>query len=165
MVSSPGPHQCADGATPSEESPTDADWYANLLWLDRRKCLLLVQAETLFSVFRADVRTAELRPFGAYVVRSVEDELREEVLPIDTFGPLQEEPVQVGKTASRRVLGFMNDMAVHIRYRTAVMGGLDRADPRILNRELRRTLQNRDGYIDAMGSIAKRLEAWRSDSP
>jgi uncharacterized protein DUF6933 len=149
----------ARDATLSEESPTAGDWYANLLWLDRRKCLLLVHAETLFSVFRADIRTAELRPFAAYVVDSVENELGEEELPIDTFGPLQEELVRVGRTASRSVLGFMNDMAVHIRYRTAVMGGLDCADPRILNRELRRTLHNRDGYVDPMRLVAKRLDA------
>lgn len=151
----------ARGATLSDEPPTDADWYANLLWLDRRKCLLLVQAETLFAVFRADVRTAELRPFGTYVVRAIEDELREEALPIGTFGPLQEELVRVGKTASRSILGFMNDMAVHLRYGTAAMGGLDRADPRILNRVLRRTLHNRDGYTDAMRSVATHLDAQR----
>ncbi|MFN2615181.1 MAG: hypothetical protein ABR552_10255 [Actinomycetota bacterium] len=31
-------------------------WYANLLWFDRRKCLLLTLAPTLFSVSVADVR-------------------------------------------------------------------------------------------------------------
>lgn len=148
-------------ATPSEGPPTDTDWYANLLWIERRKCLLLVQAETLFAVFRADVRASDLRPFAAWVVRSVEDELHEEALPLDTFGPLQEELVRVGKTASRSVLGFMNDMAVHIRYRTAVMGGLDCADLRILNRTLRRTPHNRDGYTDAMRGVAKHLKARR----
>jgi hypothetical protein len=31
--------------------PADDDWYVNLLWLDRRKCLLVTHAGTLFSVF------------------------------------------------------------------------------------------------------------------
>jgi hypothetical protein len=42
------------GARPTDlvrVEPSDDDWYANVLWLDRRKCLLLAQAGTLFSVF------------------------------------------------------------------------------------------------------------------
>jgi len=42
----------------TDPPPSDDDWYLNLLWLDRRKCLLLTHAETLFPVFIADVRTA-----------------------------------------------------------------------------------------------------------
>ena len=37
--------------TLSELPAADEDWYANLLWLDRQKCLLLTHAGTLFSVF------------------------------------------------------------------------------------------------------------------
>jgi hypothetical protein len=31
--------------------PDEYQWYADLLWFDRRKCLLLTHAETFFSVF------------------------------------------------------------------------------------------------------------------
>ena len=37
---------------------SDDDWYANLVWLDRRKCLLLTHADTLFPIFIADVPQA-----------------------------------------------------------------------------------------------------------
>ena len=46
-----------------EAPPKSDDWYANLLWLDRRKCLLITHAGTLFSLFVVDVRIADLRPF------------------------------------------------------------------------------------------------------
>jgi hypothetical protein len=46
--------------TLSEVPPTDDDWYLNLLWIDRQKCLLLTHAGTLFSVFRAGVHCADL---------------------------------------------------------------------------------------------------------
>ena len=42
-------------ATPQ---PDGEDWYANLLVLDRRKCLLLTHPSTLFTVFEPDVRAA-----------------------------------------------------------------------------------------------------------
>ncbi len=40
-------------------APDPGDWYANLLWLDRHKCLLLTHAATLFSVF-GNLRSQEL---------------------------------------------------------------------------------------------------------
>jgi hypothetical protein len=40
------------------------DWYAHLLWIDRRKCLLMTHAGTLFSVFMPNVTAAGLRPIG-----------------------------------------------------------------------------------------------------
>ncbi len=45
--------------------PAPDDWYANLIWIDRRKCLLVVHADTLFPIFVANVRKAQpakLRP-------------------------------------------------------------------------------------------------------
>ena len=54
-----------------EVPPSDDDWYLNLLWFDRRKCLLLTHAGTVFSVFIPDVRKAELAPTGPYVIDAV----------------------------------------------------------------------------------------------
>ena len=54
---------------------SDDDWYLNLLWIKRRKCLLLTHSGTLFSVFRAGIRVADLRPPGDYVVEAIETEL------------------------------------------------------------------------------------------
>ncbi len=34
-------------------APDAEDWYANLLWSDRRKCLLLTHSGTLFTIFEA----------------------------------------------------------------------------------------------------------------
>lgn len=83
----------------------------NLLWLDRRKCLLLTHVGTLFPVFAADVRATDLRPLGAYVVGIIEAELASENLSPDRLGRLDPNAVQVAKATSRSVLGFMNEMA------------------------------------------------------
>jgi len=37
------------------------DWYANLLWFDCHKCLLLTHSATLFTIFEADVTASRLR--------------------------------------------------------------------------------------------------------
>jgi hypothetical protein len=54
--------------------PDPDDWYATLLWLDGRKCLLLTHAGTLFPVFAADVRAAELRPLGPWLTATIGDQ-------------------------------------------------------------------------------------------
>jgi hypothetical protein len=38
------------GGPLTDAVPADDDWYANVLTIERRKCLLLVHAETLFAV-------------------------------------------------------------------------------------------------------------------
>lgn len=63
---------------------TSDDWYANLLWVDRRKCLLIVHGGTLFALFAADVRVGDLRPFEPRIVDLLAAELLEEGLPTDT---------------------------------------------------------------------------------
>jgi hypothetical protein len=145
--------------TLTELPPAADDWYANLLWLDRQKCLLLTHAGTLFSVFRAGVGKADLRPIGAYVVKAVEAELRSESLPPDTFAQLNPDTVRLAKTASRSTLGFMNEMAVHLRYGVADAGGLSHCEISALNRGLRRTLHKRGGYAYPIELVAQRLAA------
>jgi hypothetical protein len=145
--------------TLTEPPPADDDWYANLLWLDRQKCLLLTHAGTLFSVFLAGIRQADLRPLGPYLVKAIETEFRSESLPPDTFGRLDPDAVRLAKTASRSTLGFMNEMAVHLRYGVADAGGLSHCDISALNHHLRRTLHNRDGYVYPIELVAQRLAA------
>ncbi len=96
--------------------PSDADWYANLLWLDRRKRLLLAHAGTLFSVFVADVHRADLSPLGSLVVRIIQRELRTEGLPLDTLGNLDLNAVELAKTAQPECAGL------HERNRTLLRG-------------------------------------------
>ena len=45
-------------------TPDGEDWYANLLWLSGRKCLLLTHTATLFTALETDVRVADLHDPG-----------------------------------------------------------------------------------------------------
>jgi hypothetical protein len=134
----------------------DDDWYLDLVWIDRRKCLLLTHTETLFSVFRAGVRSADLRPLGPYLVAAIQTELGAEHLPPDTLGPLQPDDVWLARTASRSMLGFMNQMTFEIRYRVARHGGLPECDPDNINHQLRRTLRKRGEYVHPIDLVSQR---------
>ena len=134
-----------DARALAQRDPGEDDWYLNVLWLERRKCLLLTHAGSLFSIFVPDVRAPQLRPLGSFLVPLIEQELRDERLPPNTLGPLDPVAVELAKTASRHVLGVMNDMALYCRYATHGAGGLARCDTRSLNRQLRRDLHTRGG--------------------
>jgi len=137
-----GTDQVADpGPAPDAE-----DWYANLLWFDRRKCLLLTHVGTLFSMFEADVRVADLRDTQRLVIRLIGRELAREGLPATTFGALEEQGLIVASTANRSVLGCMNDMAMLCEHAIATSGGLRQADLADLNRALRRNINSARGY-------------------
>ena len=134
---------------------SDEDWYANLLWLERQKCLLLAHARTLFSVFVPSVHKADLMPVGASIVALIDNELLAENLPLDRLGVLDPGSVVLAKTASRSVLGYMNEMARFCEYAVAESGGLARSDVQELNRELRRQLhlsRQPPGYFVLSGS-------------
>lgn len=139
--------------------PTEDDWYANLLWLDRRKCRLIAHAGTLFPVFAANVRKRDLEPFGLFLIRIAEARLRDEGLPADVLGELDPDSVRLARTASRSVLGFMNDMALACRHEVEASGGLDVTDVDALNGRLLRTLHNREGYHDPLELVARRLQS------
>lgn len=130
----------------SAADPTSEDWYGNLLWLDGRKCVLLTHADTLFSIFAPDVRAAQLRPVGPWLTMLIHDHLAAEQLPQDALGSLTVDEVRVGQTASRHVLGVMNDMAFGIEYAIAHAGALNACDIADLNHQLRRGLHRHDGH-------------------
>ena len=119
--------------------PSDQDWYANLIWVDGRKCLLLAHAGTLFSVFVPDVRKADLLSIGPSILSFIRKELEAEDLPMDRFDGLDLE-IALARTESRSILGYMNEMARFCDYAVLTAGGLGRIDARKLNRDLRREL-------------------------
>jgi len=143
----------------SELPPTDNDWYLNLVWIERQKCLLLTHTGTLFSVFRAGVRVADLRPLGNYLADAIETELRAEGLPTDTFSPLEPENVRLAKTASRSTLGFMTEMAFELGRIITDKGGIRHNDINALNHALRRMLWNRGDYVRPIELVSQHLNA------
>jgi hypothetical protein len=138
---------------------SEDDWYANVLWIERRKCLLLMHAATLFPVFVADVRAAAWRPPGPAVVAAIETALAREHLAAGAFGELDPAAVVIAATASRRVLGYMNEIAHACRCGVELAGGLEHVDVDELNRGLSRLLHNRGGYHTALDLLAQRARA------
>lgn len=126
----------ASDLTPVQEPPADDDWYANLLTIDRRKCLLLMHASTLFPVFCANIRKRDVRAPGPFVIAQIRAALAQEQLHSDALGPLDARDVRLARTASRSVLGHMNEAALDCRH------AIDAAGASEPGRSTRRSLES-----------------------
>ena len=146
-----------------DRAPDDEDWYANLLWLSGRKCLLLTHSATLFTVFEADVRAADLRDHGRMVTGLISRELLREQLPANTFGNPDPASVALAKTADRSVLGCMNDMAFMCEAVITRSGGLATTDIGQLNQALRRNINTARDYQPPIELAAARVAGKGTD--
>ena len=133
------------GGLPVEAPPGVDDWYGHLFVVERRKCLVLVHADTLFSVIDTDVRVAQLDDLGIYLATRIIDALASEGLPGGTLGPTDPSKLQVAKTASRSVLGHINEIILDAQYAIEDAGGLQHANLHVINHEIRTRLRGRDG--------------------
>ena len=97
-------------STPAVGEATEHDWYAHLVRVDRRKCLLMTHAGTLFSVFVPNVTAAGLRPIGPPVVSAIQAALRTELCRRD---PRRARRPAGDRRQDRRspILGTINDLA------------------------------------------------------
>ena len=84
-------------------------------------------------MFVPDVRAPELRATKHLVTRLITGALVAEDLPVDTFGDLLREELVVARTADRRVLGRMNDLAFLCGETAARSDGLRHLDVAALN--------------------------------
>jgi hypothetical protein len=128
------------------ESPLD--WYANLLWIERRKCVLFTNVSTLFGFLIPDVRKADLRrlpdlflhhllenlecgDFGAAAVRTA----------LELYGG-----PSLQRATNRSVLGSMNDYALQFRVMIDSAGGLRRCPILAINRRVSDSPMSAIGY-------------------
>jgi Domain of unknown function (DUF6933) len=118
------------------------EWYANLLWIERRKCLLITHGRTLFSVFVPDVVKTDITPLGPFLSRQIWFSLITEGLPSTTFGALDPEGLEFARTADRRILGCMADQAFGCEYEVLGSGGLRHSNMVEINRRLHRSIHS-----------------------
>lgn len=91
------------------------DWYVNRLVVDRQPLLLLVSSLTLLPIV---ILGRDVRTLPARLPELVRNRLHRLYLPGDWIDAevAAMAPVAVAKTASRSVLGVMNDFAHSIPY-------------------------------------------------
>lgn len=132
----------------SPSKVTDAEgglvsWHANLLRIDRRKCVLFTNDLTLYSVFVPGLRKPQFQGivdvFGQAVFRSLRlAEFTQAEIETVLDAIQGEAELQVTKTNNRSVLGSMNDLALQLEWQISSSGGLERCAIDNINERLNR---------------------------
>jgi hypothetical protein len=112
-------------------------WHANLIHIDRRKCVLFVNDKTLFNFIVPDLSRAQIRKLEKLFKSYLSCVLADAGIPeADRARILSEyDEVEYANTNSKSVLGSMNDLAFHYKYSTQKAGGVHSpAVPEIIRR-------------------------------
>ena len=115
-------------------------WHANLLTIDRRKCILFTQDSTLYSFFVPGLKKPQFENFREVFGQNLFKNLLWENFSQNQIEIILDEhrEIIIAKTNNRSVLGSMNDLAFQLKYRIAAMGGLSNVDLAELNHDLNR---------------------------
>ncbi len=116
------------------------DWHANLLRVERRKCVLFTNSDTLYSIFVFGLKRADFDHLDAIFRQSLFRRLR-----IEGFSQNQKEKaleeyrtIHFAKTNNRSVLGSRNDLAFHMEAHIKSSGGIDNLGRDAINDALNR---------------------------
>jgi hypothetical protein len=146
----------SEGVTSSDEMGC---WHANLLRIDRRKCILFTHDVTLYSFLIPGFKKPQFENFREVFGQHLFKNLLWENFPQNQIEIVLDEhrEVIIAKTNNRSVLGSMNDLAFQLKYRIAAMGGLVNVDITKLNHELNRIPMSTIKEIYSINELRKLL--------
>jgi hypothetical protein len=115
-------------------------WHANLIRIERRKCLLLTNDRTLYSFLIPGAKKKDLGNFQELFVLHLKKNLAAEGFgPEDVNKALEEySEIEIASTKSRSVLGSMNDLTDQADFLVSRAGGLEKCDILTMNMMLNR---------------------------
>lgn len=132
----------------TERSGFLGSWFAHLFRIERRKCLIFTNDETLYSFVVPAFRRAELADlpalFSEHLLRSLEIENLDGYVRSRIENEL--EPLVVAPTNNRSVVGSMNDLRYMAEVRIEAEGGLDVFDAGRVGRFVNRTPMSALGH-------------------
>ena len=101
-------------------------WHANLIHINRRKCVLFANDKTLFNFIAPDVSRPDIRELRQLFLSYLHPVLAGEGFSKPEREEIASEydEVQIAKSASKSVLGSMNDLAFHYEHRILTAGGI-----------------------------------------
>lgn len=101
-------------------------WHANLIHINRRKCVLFVNDRTLLNFVVTDVDRKHIRGLRQLFWDSLACVLASEDAPETFLTRLANEydEIEVSKSSDRSVLGISNDLAFHYRHSILEAGGV-----------------------------------------
>ncbi|MEA3277244.1 MAG: hypothetical protein U9Q81_18550 [Pseudomonadota bacterium] len=142
---------------------TETGWHANLLRIDRYRCVLFTHDQTLFSFFVCRPTRLDFEHFPAVFGQGLFKALLRAGFSQGQVEYMLEatREIRFAKTNNRRVLGSMNNMAEMLEWTISSRGGLAAADPADLQRLLNETPFKAIGYEHPLKRMQDLLSEFR----
>jgi hypothetical protein len=95
-----------------------AEWYANLVIIERQKCIVFMNTSTHFVTLSFGRKKPEIQRFRELFVNSLVHALEAEAVNSEIIEKFLSayETVSLGKTNNRSVLGYLNDVIHMVQY-------------------------------------------------
>ncbi len=125
----------------SMQHPSElGSWHANLLRIDRRKCVLFTHDTTLYSFFVPGLKKPDFKSIREIFRQNLFKSLMAENLPQKHIEIFLDDirAIEICKTNNRSVLGSMNDLTFQLKYQIADQGGIEMTDITKLIHDLNR---------------------------
>jgi len=123
-------------------------WHANTFYIERRKCVLVTNDITLFTMFIPGLKKPDFQSFHFMFGQQLFKNLLHEKIPQKQIEKilLKCEDIKYKRTNNRSVLGSMNELKFQLEYHIEAEGGLERTDIFELNHRLNRTIMSSIKY-------------------
>jgi len=115
-----------DLVTAKQDSTGLGAWHANLIYIDRKKCILFTNDKTLFNFIVPGVRRAQIKDLAGLFRGYLECVLADEDINSAIIENILREycEIEYSATDSKKIFGSMNDLAYHCKVRISYEGGI-----------------------------------------
>ena len=142
--------------------PTEGlgNWYCNIIRIDKKKCLLFTNEKTLYSFLIPKVLKANLKNIEQEFLINLSDNLQYEGFGLEVIDKVMQEYQEIGfaKTASKKVLGSMNQLAFEYEVLVEQKEGLENVKILEMNRDINRTILNGIKFLHPIDALKKLLQ-------
>ena len=138
------------------------DWLANLIWIERRKCILFTNEKTLFSFIVLDVKKRDLKNLRSFFVENLRKGLSAVGIPTPTIAKplLGLGNIKIARAENRSVLGSMNDYAFQYKVHILEEGGINQCDIGNITSRVNETPMKAIGYESGTRKMLELLEQY-----
>jgi len=103
-----------------------SEWYANLIYIEGKKCILFTESKTLYSILLPNIKKSDVSNIINLFYNQLHNSLisigiREELIIKMFPKPLE---IYYSKTQSMKILGSMNEYAFQYKYYILERGGI-----------------------------------------
>lgn len=135
------------------------NWHANLLTLDRRKCVIFTNDQTRYSFLVVGLRKPDFQILDEVFRQSLFKSLLNDGFDQEQIEKVLDEIREISftKTSSRSVLGSMNDITDIIKWTLPAEGGLANTDTVALMGKMNRMPMKPIGYKYAVEVLREAL--------